>query len=295
MLDGLLLLNSEDNSLTCLGKSLSIRLSGNRIPYCHSHWSELSQMNRYSNIVFCDDSQLSYDQFQTKFTDGQGLSFDDAYRLAHLPLVAPDHPLVIAKKPGSSYNRGVHDLVYSIAIPIDTDELLSSKAFIKLYTELNTANFSHKLSWENFAQRKNKLHATICSAISTKQAPKIEQRVYQQLRAIGPVSIRVRGLFSGNVNIGRLYLKVYPELRDGTNMCHEIQTIFNSPATDLYVVGLFNFVEELNSSEAQELSDILVLWRDVDIILSRFENLWLLKSRDDLVLDGGIEQLISMV
>lgn len=252
-------------------------------------------MNNNSNTVFCNDIQLSYNNFKTEFIDGQGLTFDDAYRLAHLPLVAPSHPLVIPTKPGSSYNRGVHDLVYSVAIPIPTDELLSSDAFIKLYDELKSAKFAHKLSWDTFNQRKNKLHATVCGAISTEQAPEIDEKVYQQLRDIGPVSVRIRGLFSGNVNIGRLYLKVYPELRDGENLCHVIQKLFGASVTDLYVVGLFNFVEELDSEEARELREMLDAWQDIDMITIRLKSLWLLQSRDDLVLDGAVAQVIPMV
>lgn len=251
--------------------------------------------NNRSTADYCDDSQLSYNKYQTRFVDGQGLIFDDAYRLAHLPLVAPDHPLVIPTKPGSAYYRGVHDLIYSIAIPIPVSNLLSSEKFIELYGELKATKFSHKLSWNTFAQRKNKLHATICGTLSIGQAPDFKKHIYHELSAIGPVAISIRGLFSGSLNVGRLYLKVYPELRNGNNMCHEIQNVFGSPMTDLYVVGLFNFVEELNASEAQVLKKILDLWRDIEFTQLRLENLWLLKSRDDLVLDGAIDQVIPLV
>jgi len=252
------------------------------------------QVKKHTDTKFCDDNQLSYKECQTEFVDGQGLVFDDAYRLAHLPLVAPDHPLVISSKPGSSYKRGVHELIYSIAIPIVADELLSSAAFKKLCNEIALSKFSHKLSWDIFNRRKSKLHATVCSAVSTGSAPDLDERMCEELRAIGPISVCIRGLFSGNINVGRLYLKVYPELRDGTNVCHQIQNIFQSPITDLYVVGLFNFAEELNLEETQELREILEFWKNVDFLVSRIENLWLLKSRDDLVLNGSVEKLIPI-
>jgi len=204
---------------------------------------------------FCEDSQLSYDKSRTEFTDGRGLNFDDAYRLAHLPLVAPDHPLVIPSKPGTGYSHGVHELVFSMAMPIFADELFLSKPFIALYEEIYASKFAHKLSWDVFS----------------------------------------RGLFSGNINIGRLYLKVYPEQRNGKNMCHVIQSILGSRMTDLYVVGLFNFIEELNCSEAQDLREILDRWWDVDIVDLRLENLWLMKSKDDLVLNGSIDQHIRLI
>jgi len=73
---------------------------------------------KYSNTFFCDDGQLSYEKFRTEFIDGQWLIFDDAYRLAHLPLVAPDHPLVIPTKSDSNYNYYVSRKVTSACIQI---------------------------------------------------------------------------------------------------------------------------------------------------------------------------------
>jgi len=245
-------------------------------------------------VTFCDDSQLSYVKFQTKFIKGQGLIFDDTYRLAHLPLVAPDHPRVIETKAGTSYNRGVHDSVYSVVIPIDAEKLLSSEVFTELCSELKATKFADKLSWDTFSLRKNKLHATICGAISTGHAPAFKTPVYRKLQTLGPVSVSIRGLFSGNINIGRLYLKVYPELRGGENMCHVIQGIFGSPLTDLYVVGLFNFVDELAPDETHELELLLDRWRDTEFFPLHLDKLWLLGSRDDLVLDGGVEKIISL-
>ena len=245
-------------------------------------------MKKHTHIDYCDDSELSYEKYKTKFVDGHGLTCDDAYRIAHLPLVAPEHPRVIPRKPGSKYYRGVHDLTYSIAIPIPIDSLFATESFTGLYDEIKATKFAHKLSWETFNQRKNKLHATICGTMSIGRAPDIDNHIYHELSAIGPVEISIRGLFSGNLNIGRLYLKVYPELRNSKNMCHEIQMIFGSPLTDLYVVGLLNFVEELYVGETRVLKKILDMWWDIEFVQLRLENLWLLKSRDDLVLDGGI-------
>lgn len=248
-----------------------------------------------TEISFCDDSQLSYDTFATKFRNDQGLKFDDSYRLAHLPLVAPDHPSIISTKPGTSYSNGVHDVVYSIAIPIPENELLSSGAFKRLLDEIKNTTFAAKLSWDTFDQRKSKLHATIYGSVSTGQAPNLEPGIYQELRSIGPFSVSIRGMFSGNLNIGRLYLKVYPEFRDGKNMCHVVQKALGSPLTDLYVIGLFNFVEELNVSEARDLNRFLSQWQDTEVMQLRLDKLWLLKSRDDLVLDGAIASSIALV
>ena len=91
--------------------------------------------------TFCDDSELDYLRYRTPLPRGTRLKFDEAYRLAHLPLVAPDHPSVINTKPGSGYNMGRHDLVYSIGIPVPAGKLLTSSAFIELEEELKSSNF----------------------------------------------------------------------------------------------------------------------------------------------------------
>ncbi len=254
----------------------------------------MAKDNRHSNNSFCNDSQLLYNDYETEFINGEGLLFDESYRLAHLPLVAPNHPRVIQTKSGTNYNAGTHEPVYSIVIPIYTEQLHSSAEFLKLYKELRASKISHKISWETFSERKSKLHATICGAISTEDPPAIEDKVFTKLREIGPVSFRIRGLFSGNINIGRLYLKVYPEQRAGTNMFHVLQQIFGTPITHLYVVGLFNFIDELDHEEARELEMLLNVWRDIEFLEMEIEELWILKSRDDLVLNGNVVQTIPI-
>jgi hypothetical protein len=53
-------------------------------------------MNNRANIDFCPDNELGYERSRTRFIPGAGLTLDEAYRLAHLPLAAPDHPRIIA-------------------------------------------------------------------------------------------------------------------------------------------------------------------------------------------------------
>ena len=97
-------------------------------------------------LVYCNDNQLQYARSETIFDKDHCLVFDDAYRLAHLPLVAPEHPLVIRTKPGTSYQDGVHDTSYSIAIPIDTDKLFASNKFQRLSNAIATSSFAGKIS-----------------------------------------------------------------------------------------------------------------------------------------------------
>src|SRR4051812_33162307 len=88
--------------------------------------------------LFCADSELGYQRSRTKFEAGRGLMLDDSYRLAHLPLVAPDHPRVIASREGKPYVMGRHPTVLSLGLPIDAEQLEASPAFRELDEEIRT-------------------------------------------------------------------------------------------------------------------------------------------------------------
>ena len=72
--------------------------------------------------VFCSDTDLGYERSRTRFEVGEGLTLDETYRLAHLPLVAPDHPRIIERREGSSYVMGRHERVFSLVLPALTFE-----------------------------------------------------------------------------------------------------------------------------------------------------------------------------
>ncbi|MEH6476822.1 MAG: hypothetical protein V7727_14115 [Sneathiella sp.] len=244
---------------------------------------------------FVQDDQLAYERYRTEFFDNQGLSFDTAYRLAHLPLVAPDHPLVIKSDPNKGYDMGLHNLVYSVAMPLPEDKIFSSSIFQEFIKEISNTKLASKISWPSFEQRKNKLHATICSFLSTDEAPVIAQEVFEKVAQTEGFSVQVRGLFSGNLNVGRLYLRMYPEMRRGINVCHQIQKAFDKKPTDLYVVGILNLIDELDADEATTLSALIERWWDRQFVQIDLKELWMVKTRDDLVLDGCIDRVIPLV
>lgn len=211
---------------------------------------------------------------------GTGFTLDEAYRLAHLPLVAPNHPKVIVAKPGTAYESGRHGKTLSLVLPVpDIDHLLEP--------ELKAAPFAAKIAWDIAKRRRGKLHATLCGS-----PPAIDRAA---LATIGPITVEVRGLFSGNINHGRLYLRVYPEKRDGENQLARIQRLVGGRETGLYLVGLHNFIDDLDAHEAAALAALIERWWDRPILRWQVEALALLAAWDDLVLDGGIEETISLV
>lgn len=239
----------------------------------------MSRLHHHTTTSFCQDDQLGYQRGRTQFLHGKGLMLDEAYRCAHLPLVAPEHPSVIPTRTGSTYNMGRHDRMFSLVLPIPTDALLSSNGYQELERELRAACFAPKIAWDLLQQRKDKLHATVCGSLSVGEAPSISELQRQGLAQLGPIRIEFRGLFSGDVNVGRLYLRVYPEQRNGQNICQGVQRTLNRPQTDVYLVGVSNLTDDLDAIEASALNELLQQWWNRPLIQFDADHLWLLALR----------------
>jgi hypothetical protein len=242
----------------------------------------------------CSDADLAYERSRTHFAAGAGMMLDDDYCLAHLPLVNPDHPRVIPSKDGAYYRRGRHPRAFSLVLPIPGDALRQSDVFRELDGELSESPFSAKIAWRLLEERRDKLHATICGSLSVDVPPRIDPTARRELAALGPVAIELRGLFSGNVNRGRLYLRVYPERRGGRNMFHAVQRALGRPVTDLYVVGIWNLTDDLGPAEAAALSGLIERWWHRPILRLAADRLWLLGASDDLVLESSVSEVLRL-
>ncbi|UHC16373.1 hypothetical protein LRS73_28655 [Methylobacterium currus] len=240
--------------------------------------------------VFCPDDALAYRRSRTRFAPGEGLVLDEAYRLAHLPLVAPGHPGVIPSREGRDYDRGRHPRVVSLVLPVPQARLAAAPAHAELERDLRAAAFAHKIAWDVAARRADRLHATLCGPLATRPdaEPVLTPGQRAALAAFGPVTVELRGLFSGKINVGRLYLRVYPECRDGADRLAGIQRIMGRPPTGLYVVGLHALTDDLDPAEAASLAALIERWWDRPILRLTLDALWLLWATDDLVLDGGV-------
>jgi hypothetical protein len=243
-------------------------------------------------LSFCSDAELGYRRSLTDFSEP--LTLDESYRLAHLPLVAPEHPRVIPRREGKAYEMGRHPRIFSLVLPVDDADLQASPAFQDLESALNAAPFTSKIAWDLLPRRSDKLHATVCGSLGTGQPPAIAPDIRQALREIGPFTVELRGLFSGNVNRGRLYLAVYPEQRGGTNPLQAIQAAFGRPPGDLWLVGLYNLTDDLDASETAALAALVRRWWNVPLLRFTVRELWLFGADDDLVLDSGIAERLPL-
>ncbi|MGY2046772.1 hypothetical protein [Methylobacterium sp. JK268] len=246
-------------------------------------------------LALCTDDDLGYQRGRTRFLPGAGFAFDESYRLAHLPLVAPEHPLAIPARPGTFYDRGRHPTVTSLVLPVPVEDLLASPAYRDLDAALRAAPFARKIAWMVAERRRPRLHATLCGGLAVGEAPfALDPAQRAALAEIGPITVELRGLFSGNLNLGRLYLRAYPESRGGENVVRILQRRLGRKESDLYVVGLHNLIEELDPDEAAGLDALIAAWWERPILRFRADRLWLLRARDDLVLDGEIGAVVPL-
>jgi hypothetical protein len=243
----------------------------------------------------CSDADLGYERSRTRFATGAGLVLDEQYRLAHLPLIAPHHPDVIAEREGTSYQLGRHPRVVSLVLPMPQDSLGRSAAYRELDAELQAMPFSGKIAWDLLERRRANLHATICGSLAIgEEAPVLDAVQRRELARLGPVEVEVRGMFSGNLNVGRLYLRVYPERREGANVFRQVQSVLGRRPTDLYLVGIWNLLDHLDPPEADALAALIERWWERPILRFRADRLWLLAARDDLVLDSEILEVLEL-
>ena len=244
-------------------------------------------MNRPAPAELCGDDELGYERSRTRLQPGEPLRMDELYRYAHLPLIAPDHPAMIPANPGKGYRMGRHAMSTSLVMPVTADVLGQSEAYQAIERQLRASSFGRKIAWDLLERRQFKLHATICGSLPAGPSP-VAEAAFAALSRLGPIRVQLRGLFSGNMNVGRLYLRAYPERRDGENVFHRIQNIMGRPLTGLYLIGLFNLLDDLDASEASELLRMLQDWWDVEIADLVVSELRVLRATDDLVLDSEI-------
>lgn len=242
--------------------------------------------------VFCEDDELGYRRSLTDFTSP--LTLDESYRLAHLPLVAPEHPGVIARREGKFYEMGRHPAVYSLVLPVEDRALRASPAFLALENELKAAPFAGKIAWDILPKRQDRLHATICGSLSLAEPPTISCQTHEALHKIEPFAVELRGLFSGNVNRGRLYLAVYPEKRAGWNTLQQVQAAFDRAPGDLWLVGLYNLTDDLDATETAALADIITRWWNKPLLNLAVTEFQVMGAHDDLVLDAHVETVLRL-
>jgi hypothetical protein len=238
-------------------------------------------------IDYCTDVDLNYIHSHYVFSSGQPLTFDHAYRLAHLPLIAPKHPAAIHQLGGQDYNSGRYEKArYSLVVPIPSKALLSSPVFQAFERELRAARFAQKVAWALCDQRASKLHATIINGLAADRIEACAAAVARAVRKLGRLSLRLGGPFAGNKNLGRLYFPVYPQRVNGDDAFGLIQDAAGAARTRFYSVGYYNLVEELDVAETDALAKLIHYWNSRIIAEVPVPSFVVHATNDDLALSG---------
>ena len=256
-----------------------------------SQFLAFSPQKRIIGMIFTDDKMLGYGSAQRAFSDGDEISLDANYRRAHLPLVNPSHPDVIAID--EDYCMGTYTTKRnSLVLPVSDERLHETAIFIGLEKALRNASFSGKIAWDLLDKRKNLLHATISSGLSDDCTEHVTKALQSFLNTSPYKKYRLGGIFIGPVNTGRLYLKVYPEANGAGHIFGEIQSLLGLKQTKFFLVGYFNLTDHLDQHQTQELSTILDRFRNETLWEDDIRELWLISTQDDLVLSGKITKKI---
>ncbi|RDV45966.1 hypothetical protein DOE76_05830 [Leifsonia sp. ku-ls] len=213
---------------------------------------------------------------------GEGLSFDEQYRAAHLPHVAPEHPRRIDHWEGHGYHHGRYDPARVSLVADLGRSFLTRSGCRRLVSELAASSFATKVAFDMIERRAANLHCTLLADIDFE--PTERRAANRVLSAAPPLEPVLHGPFIGRFNRGRIYLPVEFDRAADQRLLTSLSGIFGASPPIVTAVGLVNLREELDPGEAQEMTAILLRLRDQRSRLAVPTLSWT-STHDDLTLD----------
>ena len=245
-------------------------------------------------LIYCDDEMMAYRSARKIFQPGESIVFDEAYRLAHLPLVNAGHPAVISEVDGRDYRNGIYEKTrYALVMPISADAFLESDEAQALERAMKSASFAPKIAWEMGERRRLQLHATLAGGVPETDLDRQVAVVQDVLDHIGPISVCLKGPFLGTRNTGRIYFPVYPQKIRSEDPFALVQKGIGVAPAKLYLVGYYHMRNELDPLETSELAELLDQWRDRIVVTTTVPFLELYATNDDLALSARVHAKIG--
>jgi hypothetical protein len=237
-------------------------------------------------VAYCDEASLAYAAARRRFAPGEALRFDESYRLAHLPLIAPSHPAVLRSAAGTDYQDGRYDRErYALVVPVSFGDLAASASFQAVDAALRKSSFADKIAFDLCERRASKLHVTLGSGLVRSELDQRARAVARQVARLGALRFKLLGPFLGSKNTGRIYFPAYPENVDGQDVFGLIQDALGVARTRFYVLGYYNLAEELAAEETSALQHI-VDENQAEVLRVQSEACFIQATNDDLVLSG---------
>lgn len=245
-------------------------------------------------LLFATDDMLAYQRSRRRFSAGEPLLFDEPYRYAHLPLLAPDHPLAIHAPEGLDYRAGRYDATrYSLVVPVPQSGLEASQTFQAVDSALRQASFGAKFRFDVCEKRAPLQHITIAGGFQAADIPLIEEKLKVWLRGAGAFHYRLKGPFVGAKNFGRMYLPAYPSMLADQQAFGLLQGAMGGRPTGFYGLGYYLLDEELSVEETAELQTITDRFTDQTMLEMPVKEVWVLATNDDLALSGRVMSRIA--
>lgn len=245
-------------------------------------------------VTYCDDGMMAYRSARRIVQPNEGIVFDEAYRLAHLPLVNPAHPAVISAVDGRDYRNGTYAKTrHALVMPISVKAFLRSDQVQALELAMKSASFAPKIAWDLCERRQSLLHATLAGGIQEADLDRIVTRVQELLDRTGPISVCLKGPFLGTKNTGRIYFPVYPQKIEDDDAFALVQKRIGLPPTKLHLIGYYHMREELDPKETSELAELIDRWRDRIVVETTISFLEIFAVNDDLALSARSYARIS--
>jgi hypothetical protein len=165
---------------------------------------------------FNDYNAMAYADLSNRPARGVGEDhlLTESYATSQLPLVAPNHPEVVAKDPSKGYDHlGTYTLPrYSIAVFIPAAMLFDNHVVRVLLEDLHASHVGKKIEWESFEARREKLHATVCGGLENRvDEESLENFVRDSIAGIPAFSARLFGPWFFSPKNGRIYLPMVAE------------------------------------------------------------------------------------
>lgn len=233
---------------------------------------------------FTGDAQMRFAQTRHSFAAHAPFELGPDYRLAHLPLVAPGHPRAIASVPGKDYRNGRYSSARdALVVHVPAAVLDESPVFQAIEAELKAGAAGPAIAWDIGRRRRDVLHATLAGPFDP-AAGDACARAAQAWLGAGAPAIRLGGPFVGDRNHGRIYLRVYPECRAGTDVFADLQRAVGARVSGFYAVGLWHLDRDLDPTAAAALGAWLDRHWTAEIAILPQPRLGMLRTTDDLAI-----------
>ncbi|WP_223358863.1 hypothetical protein [Leifsonia sp. ZF2019] len=196
-----------------------------------------------------------YDQMRWTPMAGEGLIFDEQYRAAHLPLVAPGHPRTLVNLNGRDYHNGWYARA-RVSIVADLGRpFLAQDTCRHLLQRLATSSFAEKVAFDLIETRAPNIHCTLIGDVNP--TPAQRNSANQLLRDAPSLMPVMHGPFIGQFNRGRIYFPLEFTRCSDRGLLDAVCAVFGRNRQQFTAIGLVNLRDELDPQEAYDLAKIL--------------------------------------